>query len=279
MRVLVTGAAGQLGQVIAERFAAAGTVVPMTRRDLDVTDQDAVAEAVDAQRPDVVVNCAAYNRVDDAEEDVLSALDANACAVLWLARAAGGVGAVFIHYSTDFVFNGTTDRPYVETDAPQPESNYGRSKLVGEWLAADAGAHYVLRVESLFGGPRAKSSVDTILQGIREDQSVRVFSDRTVTPSYVEDVADATLRLVERRPPPGVYHCVNTGTTTWLGIAEEAARLMKRNARIVPLSVRDVHLRAARPQYAALSNAKLQAAGISMPSWQDALARYLSRER
>jgi dTDP-4-dehydrorhamnose reductase len=278
MRVLVTGAAGQLGRVVVDRCSAAGGVVALTRQDLDVTDERAVLRAVEAQRPDAVINCAAYNRVDDAEDDPAAALETNAFAVLWLARAASRVGATFVHYSTDFVFDGTTDRPYTETDRPQPESSYGISKLLGEWFAADAGDCYVLRVESLFGGPRAKSSIDTILEGIREDRPVRVFSDRTVTPSYVEDVAAATLRLLELKPPAGLYHCVNSGVTTWLGVAEEAARLLKRpGARIVPVSVHDVPLRAARPRYAALSNAKLQAAGIAMPAWQDALARYVRK--
>ena len=131
-------------------------------------------------------------------------------------------------------------------------------------------------MESLFGGRPAKSSVDRILDAIRHDIPVRVFVDRTVTPSFVADVADATVRLLERRPPFGIYHCVNSGTTTWLGIAEEAARLLGCHPTIVQTTMESVSLRAKRPLYCALSNDKLRQVGIEMPDWRDALARHVA---
>jgi dTDP-4-dehydrorhamnose reductase len=277
MRVLVTGAAGQLGREIVRRFSPIASVSAMTRQDLDIASEDDVLRVSRELSPDVIINCSAYTAVDQAEDDPVPALDANAFGVLALARAARQTGATLIHYGTDFVFDGRATTPYSETDPPVPSSNYGLSKLLGEWFAADAPRHYVLRVESLFGGERAKSSVDRILDGIRRGDPVRVFADRTVTPSYVEDVADATLRLIETSPACGLYHCVNSGTTTWLGIAEEAARLMQREAAIESVSVDSVKLRAPRPKYCALSNEKLRAAGIDMPTWQDALARYITR--
>lgn len=164
----------------------------------------------------------------------------------------------------------------METDTPGPLGVYGMSKLLGEWLAADAEPAYVLRVESLFGGQPAKSSVDRIIAGIRQRTPVRVFSDRVVTPSYVEDVVLATDAILRLEPPAGTYHCVNTGETTWLGLAEEAARLMGAEADLLPVRVSEVPLRVRRPQYCALSNEKLRRAGISMPTWQDALRRYLT---
>jgi len=278
MRVLITGVGGQLGRAIARRLSSSATVVPVTRQALDVTRDADVLRIVSSSRPDVIVNCTGYNAVDDAEEHAVEALEVNAFAVLALARAARACGAVFVHYGSDFVFDGRSDRPYLETDAPAPQSHYGLSKLLGEWLAADAPEHYVLRVESLFGGERAKSSVDRIVDALRAGQPSRVFMDRTVTPSYVTDVAEATAQVLERRPPPGLYHCVNSGTTTWLGIAEEAARLLKCTPDLVPTSVHAVPMKAARPQYCALSNDKLRQAGIAMPSWQDALARHLFRQ-
>ncbi len=277
MRVFVAGAAGQLGRAVVRRFSPTMDVVATTRRELDIRVEADVMRAVRAAAPDVVVNCSAYNAVDQAEEDPAAALEANAFGVLSLARAARDTGAVFIHYGTDFVFDGRASVPYTETDTPAPASNYGLSKLLGEWFAADAPLHYILRVESLFGGELARSSVDRILEGIRKDEIVRVFVDRTVTPSYVDDVADATLRIIERRPEGGLYHCVNTGVTTWLGIATEAARLLGRKASFEEVSVDSVQLRARRPKYCALSNDKLRSAGIEMPSWQAALSRYVLR--
>jgi dTDP-4-dehydrorhamnose reductase len=277
MRVLVTGAAGQLGSTVVARLGGRTDVRPFTRQQLDIADEPAVRDALRTARPDVVINCAAYNDVDGAEDSAEQALAANAMGVLVLARTAAEAGAVLVHYSSDFVFDGQTSQPYVESEVPRPISTYGASKLVGEWFAAENQSAYVLRVESLFGGHPAKSSVDKILTAIRSDQPVRVFANRTVTPSYVDDVADATERLLTARLPFGVYHCVNSGVTTWLGVAQEAKRLLNRQAEIVPVSVTEVKFRAARPQYCALSNQKLRDAGIVMPTWQDALARHVTQ--
>ncbi len=276
-RILVAGAAGQLGGAVIRRFTGTAEIVAMSRQELDISVEAEVLHAVRSASPDVIVNCSAYNAVDQAEDEPLAALQVNAFGVLTLARAARQQDALLVHYGTDFVFDGIATSPYRETDEPRPASNYGLSKLLGEWFAADAPAHYVLRVESLFGGERPRSSVDRILDGIRGGSVVRVFVDRAVTPSYVDDVADATLRLIEERPEHGLYHCVNSGVTTWLGIAEEAARLLGRQPSLERVSVDAVQLRARRPKYCALSNDKLRRAGIVMPSWQDALGRYVAR--
>jgi dTDP-4-dehydrorhamnose reductase len=274
-KVMVTGAAGQLGSAIVARLSPTCDVAAFTRAELDLTDAQAVLETMTSRGPDVVINCAAYNDVEAAEDAAAAALAGNALAVQALARAANASGALLIHYGTDFVFDGTADRAYLETDPCWPLSTYGMSKLLGEWFALESQGGYVLRVESLFGGLPAKSSIDKILSAIGAGQPVRVFADRTVTPSFVDDVAAATEQLMAIRPAAGVYHCVNSGATTWLGVAEEAARLLRRDAEIVPVSVNDVKLKARRPQYCALSNDKLAGAGISMPTWQDALARYV----
>ena len=276
MRVMITGAAGQLGSAFVERFAH-HDLVALVRRDVDIGNESDVTRAVERARPDVVVNCAAYNDVDGAETDASAALGGNAFGVRHLARAARAAGAIFVHYSTDFVFDGTIDRPYVESDPPRPLGTYGSSKLLGEWFAADAPGAYILRVESLFGGPRAKSSVDRILATIRAGSQTRVFAGRTVTPSYVDDVVTATEALLNRRSPAGLYHCVNSGTTTWLGVAVEAAHLLGIEPDILQVNPADVPLVARRPLYCALSNGKLRDAGVAMPSWQDALARYVGR--
>jgi dTDP-4-dehydrorhamnose reductase len=280
MKVVVIGAAGQLGRVTAERWAAGHEVTPLTRREVDLTDGAALERALDALAPDLILNCAAYNDVDGAEEAPVTAFAVNALAVRSLAAVAARHGAVLVHYSTDFVFDGV-DRtaPYTEDDAPRPQSVYGTSKLLGEWLAATAPRAYVLRVESLFGGIYVRSSVDKLIAGLEKGEPLRVFADRTLTPSYVADVVDATCRLVETGAPPGLYHCVNGGVTNWLELTEELARLTGRTAtaRLEPVPFASVALKAKRPQYCALSNAKLRAAGVEMPEWRDALRRYLAR--
>jgi dTDP-4-dehydrorhamnose reductase len=284
MRVLVVGAAGHLGSAIAEHLSASNDVTATTRADLDVCDPRAVEEAVRRIRPDAVVNCSAYTDVDRAEDEPTEALEVNAFAVRRLAAAARAAGSTFVHYSTDFVVAGAGDRPYTEEDEPNPRSAYACSKLLGEWFARDAGCHFVLRVESLFGSPAPPSnprrtSVDRILDSILEGREARVFVDRTVSPSSCHDVARATLALLERRPPSGLYHCVNSGSCTWEDLAREAARQLGVEPRLALVRMADANLRAERPRYCVLSNAKLAAAGIVMPSWQDAIGRCLATRR
>ena len=282
MKVLVTGAGGQLGRTLARVFATAGDVVPLARADLDLTDDAAVRAVVGEARPDVILNCAAYNAVDGAEDDAVAALDVNAFGVRSLARAAASVDAVLVHYGTDFVFDGTASEPYGEEDAVNPRSVYAMSKLLGEWFAQGA-RHYVLRVESLFGGAvlepgpggrRPGSSLDRIADALLDGREVRAFVDRVVSPSYVDDVAAATLALVRGAPAYGLYHCVGSGHATWFDVATELAARLGVEVAIRGITLDELKLRAPRPRFCALSNRKLAAAGIEIPHWRDAVARY-----
>jgi dTDP-4-dehydrorhamnose reductase len=274
-RVLITGADAQLAHPLRAEFAAADALLALGHAELDITDCAAVSRCVSEFKPTLIVNCASYNNVDKAEDEPDAALRVNAFGVRVLARAAADRAAALVHYSTDFVFDGRTTRPYTEEDAPNPASVYASSKLLGEWFALEVPRGYVLRVASLFGGPRAKSSVDRIVDAIVEGREARVFSDRIASPSYVCDVAVAT-RVLVNSGPPGLYHCVGTGSCTWQELGREAARLLgrERDARLTPVLASDVPLRAVRPKFAAMSNAKL-AAITPMPTWQDALARYV----
>ena len=279
MRVVVVGARGQLGAAIVHECAASHDTTAFGHAELDVSDQAAVSAAMARVQPEVIVNAAAFNDVDAAEDHPIDALNGNAFGVRALARAAQAHGATLVHYSTDFVFDGKASAPYAETDRPNPQSVYAASKLLGEWFAQDAPRAYVLRVESLFGraaGARpAKGSVAGILNTLKAGGSPKVFEDRTITPSYIVDVARATRQLFESQAAPGLYHCVSSGQCTWLELAQELARRLGLEPRFTPVRMADVHLRAPRPQYCALSNEKLRAAGIAMPSWQDALRRFL----
>jgi dTDP-4-dehydrorhamnose reductase len=282
MHVAVIGAHGQLGAAIVHEFSGPHEVTALARGDLDLTDDRAVTLVMSRLRPDLIVNCAAYNDVDGAEDHPVEALNVNALAVRALARAAAEHAVPLVHYSTDFVFDGTASAPYVEDDRPNPRSIYAASKLLGEWFAADASPWYVLRVESLFGrapgAPPGRKTVAAIVDKLVKGEAVKVFQDRTVTPTYVIDAAQATRQLVERGAASGLYHCVNSGSCTWLEMASELASQLGVQPRLVPMRMADVRFRAARPLYCALSNAKLRAAGIEMPAWQDAVQRFLAAE-
>ena len=279
MRIVVVGAGGQLAAAVAHECATAHETITFTRTDLDVSDDRAVAAAMARARPDVIVNGAAYTNVDGAEDHPVDALNVNAFGVRALARAAQAHGATLVHYSTDFVFDGKVSTPYTEADRPNPQSVYAASKLLGEWFACDAPRAYVLRVESLFGhapgGGPEKGSVAVILKTLNAGGAAKVFEDRTISPTYVIDAARATRQLLESGAPTGVYHCVNSGRCTWLEFAQELARQLGIEPRLVPVRMADIALRAPRPLYCALSNEKLRATGITMPTWQNALQRYL----
>jgi dTDP-4-dehydrorhamnose reductase len=280
--VFVVGAAGRLGAAVVHAFADA-SVVAHGRTSLDVTDAAAVARAVAAASPDAIVNCVAFNQVDAAEDRPTEAFAVNAFAVRTLARAAEQARATLVHYSTDFVFDGSATAPYAEEAPAGPLSAYAMSKLLGEWFAADAPRAFVLRVESLFGEAPAwsgrRGTLDGIVDGLLEGREVTVFTDRVVSPSYVPDVAAATRFLLEHDVEPGLYHCVNSGSATWHDVAVEAARLLGITPRLRTAAMSEVPMRAPRPRYCALSNQKLAAAGFTMPTWQDALERWLTQVR
>jgi dTDP-4-dehydrorhamnose reductase len=280
MRIAIVGAKGQLGAALVHECRKRhDEVTALDRATLDVRNGRAVAETMARLEPEVIVNCTGYNTVDAAEEHPIDALALNAFAIRALARAANGGGATFVHYSTDFVFDGVEPTPRSETDPPNPKSVYATSKLLGEWFAADVPRHYVLRVESLFGqapgGPTPKGSVAAIVDALVNGRTAKVLSDRVVSPTFIIDAAVATRELLERRAKPGLYHCVNSGHATWLEFASEAARLLGVEPHFEILRFADVKLPAARPQYCALSNEKLAAAAFQMPTWQDALRRYV----
>jgi dTDP-4-dehydrorhamnose reductase len=277
--VLVTGANGQLAHHILRTFAD-HQVTALDRKQLDLTDPGAVRHTVERVRPTLIVNCAAFNNVDGAEDHPLDALAVNAFAVRSLARAAQAVNASLVHYSTDFVFDGDGSRPYEETDPPMPQSTYAASKLLGEWFALDAPRALVLRVESLFGSPPGwtgrRGTVDAIAEGIRAGREVPVLTDRVVSPSYSPDVAAATRHLLERAAPSGLYHCVNSGYATWEIVALEIARQLGVEPVLKRLTTGQLTLRAKRPRYCALATTKLAAHGFEMPPWQDAVSRWLA---
>jgi dTDP-4-dehydrorhamnose reductase len=281
-RILVTGAAGQLGSAVVRAFADR-EVVPLTRADLDVTDPLAVARLIADVQPGAIVNCVAFNDVDGAEDEPGVAIAVNALAVRSLARAAESCDATLMHYGSDFVFDGNAASPYREDAPPAPQSAYAASKLLGEWFALDYARGFVFRVESLFGSDAAwrgrRGTLDAIVDGLEQGREVRVFTDRVVSPSYIEDVAAATRVLIDGSAAPGLYHCVNSGHGTWHQVAQEVARILGVTPHFKTMTMGEAKLKAARPKYCALDNGKLAAAGFTMPPWQDAIRRWLEVRR
>lgn len=282
MRVLLTGAGGQLAADLMGTFTGAGhSVAGCRREDLDITDEAAVRAALDEARPDLILNPAAFNKVDDAERDPEPAFRVNAYGPRVLARAAAERDIVLVHYSTDYVVDGKKQAPYSEDDAPLPLSAYAASKLIGEYFArALAPRHYVLRVCGLFGQAGRQSRhgnfVETMLRAAAAGKTLRVVADQVVAPTPTRDVAAATLALVTSDAPYGLYHCTAQGETSWYDYARAIFELADVRADLHATTAADYGAPAPRPPYSILDSGKLAATGVPRPRhWRDGLAEYL----
>ena len=276
-RILVVGSRGQLGAAFVARLSPLRHVVGVDLDELDITDPARVREAVRSMRPGLILNCAAFNDVDGAETRALDAYRVNGEAVWTLASLAGESGAVLVHYSSEFVYDGRLDRPYTEDDEPAPQSVYGATKLVGERYAAEAPRHYVLRLSSLYGGHTGRTTIDWIVRQGLAGAPVRAFGDRTVSPSCVPDVVEATLDLLSAGAPFGLYNCGSPDWCTWADIAERALAACGRPGLFERVPFSQAPGRAVRPQHCAMSSAKLCAAAARAPRpWREALDHYLA---
>lgn len=278
MRVLVTGATGQLGRDCVTRFEAAGhDVTPCGHGDLDVGDRDAVLSTVVALRPHAVVHCAAWTAVDACEADPDHAFRDNALAVRWMADAARRVGAHLCHVSTDYVFNGEQSQPYAEWDQPDPRSVYGRSKLAGE---REAGHDATIVRTSWVCGQHGNNMVKTILRLAQQHDRLRFVADQRGHPSFTEDLADMLYRLViDRRP--GLHHVTNQGAVSWFEFAREvllAARLDPARVDAITTAELDPPRPAPRPANSVLDNAVLRSSGLPLlPDFREPLARLVKQ--
>lgn len=273
MRVAVIGAAGQLGSDLVEAFGA----VPLTHGEVDVADPESLDILRDI-KPDLVINAAAYVRVDDAEGEAEEAFRVNAAGALNVARACDEIGAANVYISTDYVFDGRKGEPYDEEDAPNPINVYGLSKLAGEILTANySSRHYIIRVASLYGKSGKGNFVDAIIKRAREDGEVRVVDDVFMSPTYSKDVSDMLRRLLDLEPPFGVYHLVNEGYCSWFNFARKIFDILGEDVQMTPIKSDELGRRARRPAFSALENRKLGDLGLHMRRWEDALGDYLAR--
>jgi dTDP-4-dehydrorhamnose reductase len=279
MRILLTGANGQLGRDLARAFHG-DDLIPLTRAELDVTDASRVQATILAARPNLVVNTAAYNRVDDAEREVVQAFAVNAVGTRNVALACRVAGAVLVHFSTDYVFDGAKDEPYLEDDMPRPLNVYGVSKLAGEYFVrALTPNHFLVRTSGLYGvaGSRSKGGnfVETMIRLGREQPVVRVVADQVLTPTYTVDLAAAVRSLITTRCY-GLYHVTNGGQCSWYDFARAIFEAGDVTARLEPISSAAYGAPAVRPRYSVLTHRALLQAGLAdLRPWQEALAAYL----
>ena len=290
LKVLLLGPMGQLGHDLRCAHAESGDVFdlmpPLAREKLDLAASGRVERVLGDLDFDVLVNCAAHTRVDEAEDNASLAFAVNAHAPAAMARVCAAKRARLFHVSTDYVFGGDFARqaPLREKDPIAPVNVYGASKAMGETLAClESEKVVILRVASLFGtagaGGRGGNFVETIIRAAKEKKSLRVVDDQTMSPTGTADVARVVMRMLAQGCAPGIYHAVNAGSATWYEFACEIVRRAGLGVDVARCSSGEYPVRAVRPRYCALDNAKVSADFGAMPAWQDALERYLhSRE-
>ena len=278
LRWLVTGAAGMVGHDLRDALAARGEdFVAFAKGGLDITDSRIVDNTVREVRPNVIVNCAAYTKVDAAEENEHLASAINGAAVEFLAEAANAAGALLVQLSTDFVFDGASTDPYETDDQTAPLSAYGRSKLLGEYAASHASRFVILRTAWLFGehGPNFVEAIRTQIR--KGTNPLRVVNDQRGRPTYTPHLAEAIIRVV-RSGATGVVHYADAPECTWFDFAKEIVALSGAENDVRPVSTDEFLRPARRPAYSVLSTERYERlTGVKPASWKEGLRDYLSR--
>jgi dTDP-4-dehydrorhamnose reductase len=277
MKLLVTGAAGMLGHDVMLAAGNAGhDVVGYGRAELDVTDPGALARKFDLERPDIVINCAAWTDVDGAETSEQAAFAINGKGAGNVAAAANEVEARVVHVSTDYVFDGAKGAPYVESDQPAPLSAYARTKLAGEEAVAAANKrHFIVRSAGLFG-IAGRNFVDTMLRLSEAQNEVTVVRDQVGSPTYTWHLAYGIVRLIEGLEY-GIHHMVAAGQCSWYEFAREIFEQAQVECRVLSITSEEFGAAAPRPAFSALVSQREHA--IRLPSWQDGLAGYLAQRK
>jgi dTDP-4-dehydrorhamnose reductase len=276
MRLLITGAAGMLAHDVTDAARAAGhEPVGLSRAELDITDRDAARSAVDGAAAECVINCAAFTDVDGCESREDEAHAVNGAGAGVLAAAAAAAGAWTLHVSSDYVFDGTKSRPYVESDPVGPMSAYGRSKLAGESAVAEAapGRHTIVRSSWLFGA-HGRSFPATILRLAGERDQLTVVDDQVGCPTFTGHLGRALVELAERRPS-GIVHVAGAGQCSWFEFARQIVRLSGRDCDVVPGRTADLARPAPRPAYSVLGTERTADVPRLAP-WQQGLAEFMS---
>ena len=290
-RILLTGKSGQVGFELCRALAHLGEIIALDEGDLDLASPDAIHSMVRELKPRIIVNAAAYTAVDRAESEPGTAMKVNGIAPGILAEEAKRLGALMVHYSTDYVFDGTKDGPYTESDVPKPLSVYGRTKLAGERAIQAAGVPYYIFRTSWVYAARGRNFLLTMLRLAGERPELQIVNDQVGAPTWARFIAEATARVLgdllrnkgTALEKSGVYNLTATGSTSWFGFAGAifaAAGRTRQGAKtpkLIPITTRDYPVPAKRPQNSRLDTSKfVKIFGMTPPSWNEMLLTCMS---
>lgn len=278
MRIAVIGSTGQFGQDLMKTLSPHHEVIGLTHQDIEVTDYNSFLKLKE-QKPDVIVNTAAFHKTDQCEDEPLKTFSVNAIGPKNVAAVSKELNATTVFISTDYVFSGSKKEPYTEDDVPDPINTYGISKLAGEFFTKQNQRHYIFRVASLFGvaGASGKGGnfVETMIAKAKKNESIRVVNDMWMSPTYTKDAAETIKKVLELHLPHGTYHLTNTGYCTWFQFAQEIFKLANLTPDLEGIETNQIPTKARRPVFSALKSVKLPQYGLETRNWKEALLDYL----
>lgn len=276
MKIAVIGATGQLGSDLVKVFDEA---IPLTHVEIEIKDLLSCLKTLEKYKPDVVINCASYVRVDDAEDYAEEVFAVNSVGAKNVAITCKKINAVNVYISTDYVFDGSKNIPYTEEDRPNPINTYGISKLAGEFYTQLVEKHYIIRVSSLFGATGASGKggnfVETMITKAKNKEKIMVVDDMVMSPTYTRDAAEMIKKILIKKMPFGIYHAANKGQCSWYQFAKTIFNTLGIEVSLSPTKTNILQSKARRPMYSPLVSVNLKKYGLEMESWEAALKNYL----
>ena len=279
MKILITGAKGMLAKAVINKLKDENQLICTDSQELDITDKNMVMEYVEKEKPEYIINCAAYTAVDKAEEEEELAEKVNSEGPKNLAIAADKYNCILVHISTDYVFNGDLDinKTYKENDKTLPVTVYGKTKKeVEDNIIQNSSKYYILRTAWLYG--EGNNFVRTMLKLSKEKEELNVVNDQHGSPTYTEDLASIIKQIIDKKIPYGIYHTTNIGYTTWFDFTKKIFELSNISCKVNPVTSEEFVRPAKRPKNSKLSKDKILEEGITIPDWEDGLKRYLIAE-
>jgi len=276
MKIAVIGATGQLGSDLVKVF---DEVIPLTHVEMEIKDLLSCLKTLEKHKPDVVINCASYVRVDDAEDYAEEVFAVNSVGAKNVTIACKKINAVNVYISTDYVFDGSKNTPYTEEDHPNPINTYGISKVAGEFYTKLVERHYIIRVSSLFGAAGASGKggnfVETMITKAKNKETIMVVDDMVMSPTYTVDAAAMIKEILIKNLPFGIYHAANKGQCSWYKFAKTIFNTLGIEVRLSPTKTNILQSKARRPMYSPLVSVDLKKYGLEMEGWEAALKNYL----
>lgn len=285
MKILLFGKVGQVGYELHRSLAPLGKVIALNRQQLDLTDTSAIKQSIQHYRPDWIVNAAAYTAVDKAETELALAMQINGIAPEVMANAAKDIGCGLLHYSTDYVFDGSKASSWLETDIASPINAYGQSKLVGEEAIQASGCQHLIIRTSWVYDVRGQNFLNTMLRLAESKQKLNIVNDQIGAPTWSRHIADSTGHLLRMATPQndGIYHLTATGQTSWFGFAqaifEQSSEMGLKVPTVNPVATKDYPTPARRPETSVLNCQKIyRSFGLRLPDWQSTLAMVMQQK-